>query len=64
MKTRVHVYPFHDQWIVEEMTDFQAFLNDWKLGGLKVALLNLWTLLTGRYPVQNDKIIPFGRYGQ
>ena len=59
MKKRIHVYPWHDQWLVEEMTDWQAFLNDLKLFGLRVSLLNLFDLLTKRYVPNN--IVEFRR---
>ena len=59
MKTRIYIYPFHDQWIAEEMTDFQTFLNAWKLAGLRIALENLCALWTHRWPTVGGNVIPF-----
>jgi len=48
MATRVHVWPLGDKWVVSEFTDFEAFLNDWVMFGFRVAVYNLWYLLTRR----------------
>jgi hypothetical protein len=65
MKTRIHVYPWTGEtcgeWAIEQMTDWQAFLNDLKLFGLRIALVNLWMLWTRQWPSVGGNIIPFRR---
>jgi hypothetical protein len=56
--TSIHVYPFGEQWITEQMTTWQSLLNDLKLFSLRVAVGNFWNTLTV-WPTPAGKIMRF-----
>ncbi len=49
MKRRYVVWPIGDQWAVTQETTWESFLRTWSMWGFRVAIHNLWLLLTGQY---------------